>query len=372
MVRLEGSIALCQTRGAGNDVDEKKNYKRRATVVVDLKIFYFISLSHSISLLEFNCIQKKTITTENKQHIITMSAETAAAEVIPRKVAKSFLAKEQPEGDGARVRRSIGTPEAKNFTPFLMLDHLVSTGNGFPDHPHRGQETITYVLKGNVDHEDFTGSKGTIGPGDLQFMTAGKGIVHAEMPRLGDNGEKPEIMQLWVDLPQDLKACEPRYRDLAAKEVPIANPNDKVEVKVISGESYGTKSVQDLAYTPVDFYDYRVQPGGELSQQIPVDHNVFLYILEGSLEIDGQHIPEHHCVLFEPAGNTIQASVAADAGKETRFILVGGQRLDQPCVQMGPFVETSQDKIVSAIMDYQTGNNGFERSRNWRSDIGRL
>jgi redox-sensitive bicupin YhaK (pirin superfamily) len=289
-----------------------------------------------------------------------------------RAIAKSFLAHEQPEGDGARVRRSIGSMKARNFSPFLMLDHLVATGKGFPDHPHRGQETITYVLQGNVDHEDFTGSKGTIGPGDLQFMTAGRGIVHAEMPRAGDNGESPEIMQLWVDLPKDLKSCAPRYRDLRAKDIPVVNPFVNVEIRVISGESYGTKSVQDLAYTPVVFYDYRIKPGGRVSQKVPEDFNVFLYILHGNIKINGKtDVPEHYSVLFAEEGDSIEVSVDESAEKEARFILVGGQKLDQSVVQYGPFVETSSDLVKQAFMDYQTARNGFERLQGWYSQIGR-
>jgi redox-sensitive bicupin YhaK (pirin superfamily) len=283
-----------------------------------------------------------------------------------RQIAKTFLANVRPEGQGARVRRSIGTPSAKNFTPFLMLDHLVSTGGGFPDHPHRGQETITYVLKGNVDHEDFTGSKGTIKPGDLQFMTAGRGIVHAEMPRKDEQGRDPEIMQLWVDLPKHLKNCEPRYRDLMAKEVPVARPSEEVEIKVISGESYGVKSLQDLAYTPVVFYDYHLKPDAKATQSVPDDFNVFLYILNGSVKINGQDVPEHHCVLFDDQGNLVNI----EADEEARLILVGGKRLQQPVVQFGPFVETSQERIMSAFEDYQTGQNGFERSIGWSSEIG--
>src|SRR5690606_31441282 len=135
----------------------------------------------------------------------------------PRSIQKVVKAISQSEGSGARVRRSIGTPQLRNFSPFLMLDHFtIGKGAGFPDHPHRGQETITYLLSGSVDHEDFAGHKGTIGPGDLQFMTAGRGIVHAEMP--GQQSEDAEGgiqentgMQLWVDLPKELKFCEPRY-----------------------------------------------------------------------------------------------------------------------------------------------------------------
>jgi hypothetical protein len=133
------------------------------------------------------------------------STPNMTSKLIPRLIRTTLLAREQSEGVGAVVRRSIGTPKLRNLTPFLMLDHFsVSPGAGFPDHPHRGQETITYLISGGVDHEDFAGNKGTIGPGDLQFMTAGRGIMHAEMPRQ-DMGVNIG-MQLWVDLPEKLKS----------------------------------------------------------------------------------------------------------------------------------------------------------------------
>lgn len=292
-----------------------------------------------------------------------------AKDFVPRAIYKSFLAVEQSEGVGARVRRSIGTLNVRNFTPFLMLDHLTKAGGGFPDHPHRGQETVTYVLKGAVDHEDFTGSKGTIHAGDLQFMTAGKGIVHAEMFNQ-EVKETPEIMQLWVDLPAELKECEPRYRDLKAEEIPVAKPNDKVEVKVIAGESYGVKSVQDLAYTPMCMYDYKVQPGGVVRQEVPEGWNTFLYVLHGGINVNGKKIDQFNTVLFKPNGDGVEFAVPED-GSETRVVLYGGQILDQEIVQHGPFVETSRDRIVKAFMDYQTGQNGFERASNWSSEIGK-
>ncbi len=183
---------------------------------------------------------------------------------VPRQIKQAFLAIEQSEGAGARVRRSIGTHNLRNFSPFLMLDHFsVSPGAGFPDHPHRGQETITYLMKGGVDHEDFAGNKGTLESGDLQFMTAGRGIVHAEMPRQNADGSANVGMQLWVDLPEKLKSCEPRYRDLRAAEIPTINVDDgNVTIKIISGQSHGTDSVQELAYTPVWIFDITIKPGG--------------------------------------------------------------------------------------------------------------
>ncbi|KAF2009894.1 pirin-like protein-like protein Prn3 [Aaosphaeria arxii CBS 175.79] len=295
----------------------------------------------------------------------------------PRKIQKSFLAIEQSEGAGARVRRSIGTPQLRNFSPFLMLDHFsIPPGAGFPDHPHRGQETVTYLLSGAVDHEDFAGHKGSIEAGDLQFMTAGRGIVHAEMPRQNEDGTPNVGMQLWVDLPKELKFCEPRYRDLRAKEIPeVVTDNGKVKVKIISGRAYDTDSVQELAYTPVWLLDFTVQPGGVVKQSLPKGWNAFAYTLSGStiFSSDGVSRPveQYHNVVFEKEGDSIEATVEAGAEKESRFILVAGLPLDQPVVQYGPFVLNTRDQVVQAMMDYQSFSNGFERAENWESEIGK-
>jgi redox-sensitive bicupin YhaK (pirin superfamily) len=295
----------------------------------------------------------------------------------PRKIQQSFLAIEQSEGAGARVRRSIGTPKLRNFSPFLMLDHFaIPPGAGFPDHPHRGQETITYLLSGAVDHEDFAGNKGTIEAGDLQFMTAGRGIVHAEMPRQNEDGAANVGMQLWVDLPKHLKSCEPRYRDLSSKEIPEATADDgKVKVKVISGQSYGVDSVKELAYTPVWLLDFTVQPGGHVKQALPKGWNAFAYTLSGNTIFSSggvsRPIEQYHNVVFEQSGDSIEASVEEGAETESRFILVAGLPLDQPIVQYGPFVVTSRDEVMQAMRDYQTHSNGFERAYNWESEIGK-
>jgi redox-sensitive bicupin YhaK (pirin superfamily) len=295
----------------------------------------------------------------------------------PRKIQKSFLAIEQSEGAGARVRRSVGTPQLRNFSPFLMLDHFaIPPGAGFPDHPHRGQETITYLLSGAVDHEDFAGNKGTIEAGDLQFMTAGRGIVHAEMPRQNEDGSPNVGMQLWVDLPKQLKSCEPRYRDLRANEIPEATAdNGKVKVKVISGRSYGTDSLKELAYTPVWLLDFSVQPGGHVKQALPRGWNAFAYTLSGTtiFSSDGvsRPIDQYHNVVFDKEGDSIEASVEEGAEQDSRFIVVAGMPLDQPIVQYGPFVVTSRDEVMQAMMDYQTHSNGFERAYNWESEIGK-
>jgi redox-sensitive bicupin YhaK (pirin superfamily) len=300
-----------------------------------------------------------------------------AASPKARGIQKVFEAIEQSEGAGATVRRSIGTPKLRNFSPFLMLDHFnIAVGAGFPDHPHRGQETITYLLSGAVDHEDFAGNKGTIEAGDLQFMTAGRGIVHAEMPHDNGDGTTNYGMQLWVDLPRDLKNCEPRYRDLKAKEIPVYDSTDGlVTVKVISGQSHGVDSLQELAYTPVWLLDVLIKPGGSISQPIPHAWNSFAYTLSGKTTWDTgattQQVPAYHNTVFEQKGDMIKASVPATEKEASRFILVAGMPLDQPIVQYGPFVLNDASQVRQALMDYQTYSNGFERAENWQSEIGR-
>ena len=206
-----------------------------------------------------------------------------------------------------------------------MLDHFtIHPGAGFPDHPHRGQETITYLLKGAVDHEDFAGNAGTIEAGDLQFMTAGKGIMHAEMPRQNPDGSANVGMQLWVDLPEKLKKCEPRYRDLRAAEIPTITVDEgKVTIKIISGQSHGTDSVQELAYTPVWIFDVTVKPGGKVTQDLPVGWNAFAYTLSGNTAFgvgkDQTTVGQYHNVVFERKGDSVSAEVSKDAKEDGRF-----------------------------------------------------
>ncbi|KAF8321611.1 hypothetical protein DL93DRAFT_2072361 [Clavulina sp. PMI_390] len=174
-----------------------------------------------------------------------MSA-TATALRVSRSVAKKVYAQETAEGVGATVRRTIGTPQLRNLSPFLMLDNFynMQPGGGFPDHAHRGQATVTYMIEGSFQHEDSVGNKGTIGPGDLQWMIAGKGIIHAEVPVVGPGVPTPNGLQLWVDLPKEHKMTTPSYQELKKEEVPTAYPEgpDGPSITVISGKSHGIES----------------------------------------------------------------------------------------------------------------------------------
>jgi redox-sensitive bicupin YhaK (pirin superfamily) len=183
-------------------------------------------------------------------------------------------------------------------------------------------------------------------------------------------------MQLWVDLPKQLKDCEPRYRDLKAAEIPQAKTSDgKVLVKVISGRSEGVDSLQELAYTPVWLLDIEIQPGGKIVQALPAGWNSFAYILEGATTFDTgatkQEVQQYHNTVFEQQGDQIVAEVPADAARSSRFILVSGMPLDQPVVQYGPFVVTDTSLVYKALRDYQSFSNGFERAKDWQSEIGK-
>jgi quercetin 2,3-dioxygenase len=196
------------------------------------------------------------------------------------------------------------------------------------------------------------------------------------MPRQNNDGSPNVGLQLWVDLPEKLKSCEPRYRDLKAKEIPSVDiDNHKVHVKVISGQSHGVDSVQELAYTPVWFLDIDIKPGGTIQQTLPVGWNAFAFTLSGTTEFGtgkaAQTVGAYHNVVFEQKGDLISASVPVEAKENGHFILVAGLPLDQKVVQYGPFVLTSQEQVYQAMMDFQSNTNGFERAANWKSEIGK-
>uniref|UniRef100_A0A7N0RBV6 Pirin n=1 Tax=Kalanchoe fedtschenkoi TaxID=63787 RepID=A0A7N0RBV6_KALFE len=281
----------------------------------------------------------------------------------PRLVAKKILARAQNEGDGAVVRRSIGRHDLKSFDPFLLLDEFsVTPPAGFPDHPHRGFETVTYMLQGAFTHQDFAGHKGTIRAGDVQWMTAGRGIVHSEMPA-GEGTQKG--LQLWINLSSRDKMVEPNYQELLSEEIPEAEQHG-VKVRVIAGESMG---VQSPVYTrtPTMYLDFKLEPGSVMHQPVPDAWNTLVYILEGQGVIgtpSSSPISAHHAVILTQ-GDGI--SVWNNSSQNLRFVLVGGQPLNEPVVQYGPFVMNTQAQIEQTIEDFNSSRNGFEMAKHWRS-----
>lgn len=276
------------------------------------------------------------------------------------------LSVEQAEGVGARVRRSIGRSEFRNLDPFLMLDEFcVSKPAGFPDHPHRGFETVTYLLSGISAHEDFCGQSGKLEAGDLQWMTAGRGVVHAEMPL---SEEPMKGLQLWVNLRKSDKMVEPQYQDLKSSQIPKVS-KDGVSVTVISGEALGVKS-KIYTRTPTTYLDFSLKKGAKHIQSISLGWTAFIYTLSGCLhtgpENDQKKVEPHHTVVFDD-GDCI--SVENKEDEEAHFVLIAGEPIKEPVVRHGPFVMTSEEEIEMTIKDYKSYTNGFERAKNWRSKL---
>ncbi|KAF9940195.1 hypothetical protein BGZ65_007785 [Modicella reniformis] len=294
---------------------------------------------------------------------MTISALTRSS----RSIVKSVLSREQAEGVGARVRRSIGRPELRNHDPFLMLDEFnVDKNGGFPDHPHRGFETVTYMLEGQFQHEDFAGHKGTIGPGDLQWMTAGRGIVHSEMPVKSQT--RAHGLQLWINLPKEHKMCEPQYQELLDKEIPRATPQEGVSIKVIAGESHGIKS-KVYTRTPTMYLDFKMDKNKTVEQSIPASYTGFIYMLKGTAYIGDKEFEgkAHHTLTFsEDGAETIKIQTKDE---DAHFVVIAGEPLKEPIVQHGPFVMNTKEEIQKTFLDYQFGMNGFERARDWHSTI---
>ncbi|XP_077374338.1 pirin isoform X2 [Festucalex cinctus] len=282
-----------------------------------------------------------------------------------RKVDKIVLSVEQGEGAGARVRRSISRKE--NLDPFLMLNEFrVSKPAGFPDHPHRGFETVTYVLEGVIAHEDFCGHSGRLQPGDLQWMTAGRGVVHAEMPM----SEEPVVgLQLWVNLSRQSKMVEAAYQELRSSEIPKPTQGG-VTVAVISGEALGAKS-KVFTRTPTMYLDFVLKTGARHVQPVPPGWTAFIYTLSGTIHVGPeekhQKVEPHHTVVFGDGDSVRFENKGSDM---SHFVLIAGEPINEPVVKHGPFVMNTEEEINQAISDYRNGQNGFERALKWKSTIG--
>ncbi|KAL0580238.1 RNA pol II transcription cofactor [Marasmius crinis-equi] len=245
-----------------------------------------------------------------------------------------------------------------------MLDHFAVAQGGFPDHPHRGQATVTYMLQGKSQHEDSAGHKGVIETGGVQWMTAGKGIIHAEMPVIEPGLPEPRGLQLWIDLPKEHKLVEPTYQELGAAGIPTAYPEGEdgpINIKVISGKSFGVESpVKPLGgcwYFHVTFVR-----AGRFFQEIPAGWTSFIYSWKGSVTVgEDSNLPVDAFHTIVLTANKEETGVSISATEGTEFVLVAGEPLDQTVFQYGPFVMTTREEIQKTLIDYQTGRNGFEK-----------
>lgn len=262
------------------------------------------------------------------------------------------------EGAGVRLKRSIATQKLDYLDPFLLFDHFGSDDPrdyiaGFPFHPHRGIETVTYMLAGEVDHRDSLGNEGMIGAGDVQWMTSGRGIMHEEMPR-PVNGHM-EGFQLWVNLPAKLKMSPPRYRGVSAGDIPEVRQKDGTLVKVITGEYQGVQgAIKEIAANPV-YLDVSLPAGTEFTCTLNAAHMAFAYLFQGSAHfgnpatLDG--VRATMLVVFTE-GEKIAVTTSAEPA---RFLLISGQPLHEPIARYGPFVMNTRAEIEQAIQDLHNG-----------------
>ncbi|MBF0563708.1 MAG: pirin family protein [Nitrospirae bacterium] len=292
-----------------------------------------------------------------------------------RKIKKVWQSKPTIEGAGVHLQRAFGYYQVPELDPFLLLDNFHSANPddylpGFPWHPHRGIETITYVLHGNVEHGDSMGNKGVIASGDAQWMTAGSGIIHQEMPK-GDASGLMWGFQLWANLPASHKMMDPRYRGVDSGQIPVVTLQSGIEVKIVCGEIDGVKGpVQDVVIDP-EFLDVTVPPGGVFSHPVRRGHKVFAYVVQGegyfdqgrdafSYEVGGEkwfelnrecRVSSRHLVVYDDGDE-----VMVTAGNEpVRFLLVSGKPIGEPVAWYGPIVMNTQEELRVAFEEYQNG-----------------
>lgn len=272
------------------------------------------------------------------------------------------------EGAGFVVQRPFPTNFLPDFDPFLLLDQMgpVELGpgeaKGAPDHPHRGFETVTYMLAGRLEHKDSQGNTGKLGPGDVQWMTAGAGVVHSEMPEdeFARTGGRLHGFQLWVNLPGRDKMMKPRYQDIPAARIPTARTEDgAVTVKIIAGESLGAKAVIDTR-TPIMYLHFTLQPGARMVQPVPREYNAFAYVIdgEGRFGSDERSAAEGQMVLFAKDGDEVSLAAPENAQAPLNVLLIAGVPLNEPVVRYGPFVMNTEAEIYQAIQDFRSGRMG--------------
>ncbi len=259
------------------------------------------------------------------------------------------------EGAGVLLRRSFGPHASNKFDPFLLFDHFAFNNplegpvRGFPTHPHRGIETVTYMLEGTVRHRDSLGNQGTIAEGDVQWMTSGRGILHEEMPRRSANGNIYGF-QLWVNLPAAEKMSQPRYQEVTAGNIPQVQ-KDGVTIRLVAGDYEGVRGpVTEIAAAPL-YIDVKLDPGARFSYPIPSGHTTLMYVFEGTGEFSGEVVESISMVVFNDDGDQIE--VKSEAG--VQFMLIAGAPFKEPIVPYGPFVMNTQAEIQQTIQELRNG-----------------
>jgi hypothetical protein len=278
------------------------------------------------------------------------------ANAVPREILRTIRGRATSDGAGVKLTRVIGGAELPDLDPFLLLDEFGSERGadyigGFPDHPHRGFETVTYMLDGRMRHGDNQGNSGLLGPGSVQWMTAGRGIVHSEMPEQQEGLMRG--FQLWVNLPARDKMTAPRYQDIAPEQIPAVNQSPGVTVRVLAG-SYGgiTGPVNGIVTEPL-YLDIHLDAGATLSAAVPAGHSAFVFVYEGAATLGSAAKATAKGELAVLGQGDVLAAVAGAAG--ARLLLVAGKPLGEPVARYGPFVMNTREEIMQAVADFNAG-----------------
>ena len=286
----------------------------------------------------------------------THTQAPATAATHPRRIERILTGTATSDGAGVRLTRLLNQPLQRRLDPFLMLDAFGSTDPddyiaGFPDHPHRGFETITYMISGRMLHRDSAGHEGLLENGGVQWMTAGRGVIHSEIPQQKDG--VMEGFQLWLNLPARDKMCTPWYRDFSAEELPRTVTPAGVEVTVIAGESHGVTGAVTRDATAPLYLDLHFAGDASFSQPLPADRNAFLYVYRGELSVQGETVAAQRMAIL--ANEPHADSVELRGTRDTRALLIAGRPLNEPIAQYGPFVMNSEQEIYQALSDMRAG-----------------
>ena len=274
----------------------------------------------------------------------------------PRAVERLVTGKETSDGAGVSLTRVLTQPLQRRLDPFLMLDAFGSDDPddyiaGFPDHPHRGFETVTYMIAGRMKHKDSAGHEGLLENGGVQWMTAGRGVIHSEIPQQEEG--VMEGFQLWLNLPGRDKMSAPWYRDIKAAELPRFATDDGVAVTVIAGESHGVAGAVTREATAPLYLDLHLPAGSRFAQPLPAGHNAFVYVYRGEADVAGTAVPAQRMAIL--ANSADADGVVIEAKGEARVLLIAGRPLNEPIAQYGPFVMNTEQEIHQALQDFREG-----------------
>jgi redox-sensitive bicupin YhaK (pirin superfamily) len=274
----------------------------------------------------------------------------------PRAVERLIAGQPTSDGAGVKLTRVLTQPLQRRLDPFLMLDAFGTDDprdyiGGFPDHPHRGFETVTYMIAGRMRHRDSAGHEGLLSNGGVQWMTAGRGVIHSELPEQEDG--RMEGFQLWLNLPAKDKLRAPWYRDIQSAEIPEFVTAGGVKVRAIAGRSHGVDGAMQRDVTEPLYLDLAIPAGATFTQALPPAHNAFVYVYRGGLKIGDTQVPVQRMAILKNAAGTDGVVLTAPAA--TRALLIAGKPLGEPIAQYGPFVMNTNDEIFAAVQDYQAG-----------------